>query len=79
MTTLTPQPTLAAPRFTRLERDSPLYRLAAVVEVLALRYPDVPMCVVREQVVDVLSLAEPGRAVPALVMRLVEARLWAMS
>jgi hypothetical protein len=78
----TPAKTLtshAVPNRPRGEHSNPLRRMAPVMKVLHLRYPEIPLCVIREQILDVLSMAAPGRAVPALVMRLVDARLWAMS
>lgn len=62
----------------RMERTSALGDLNLVLDELGLRYPELSVAVIRQQAVEVLCLGAPERLSPALVGRLVEARLLAL-
>jgi len=61
-----------------MERTSALSELGLVLDELGARYPELPAGVIRQQAVEVLCLGAPDRLTPALVGRLVEARLLAL-
>lgn len=62
----------------RLERASALAGMRLVLDELAARYPELPANVIRQHAVEVLCLGAPDRLTPALVGRLLEARLLAL-
>lgn len=71
-------PVDAARGLRRMERASALGDLNLVLDELGLRYPELAPGVIRQQAVEVLCLGAPERLSPALVGRLVEARLLAL-
>ena len=80
---LTPPPVRPAPvrrpvSPARLEEYSTLGQLTVLINEMQSRFPQLPLCVIREQMLDVLCLASRAQLQPAMLVRLIEARMHAM-